>query len=195
MDSTSRMVDPVEAKTFRQYLADLSTQHGGHWYAFPTDKFRVPVVKRPPSHLKNFEIPQCQGEMSSCDGICWSDPPIDPKLVNSGGRPAKRPRRSGEPQHRKIGSLSGNEVANRRLALNPDILKVIGGAIEVVSGLDVGSLLQPEMDRLEQTIHWALERLYSMAKEEDSDFARSFRLLDKKLAETMKAYLNEDDDD
>ncbi|KAF7342138.1 hypothetical protein MVEN_01801500 [Mycena venus] len=53
----------------------------------------------------------------------------------------------------------GGDIPKHRLALNPDILKVIGGAIEVASGLSVEDLLQPEMDRLEVTVHWALKRL------------------------------------
>jgi hypothetical protein len=52
---------------------------------------------------------------------------------------------------------SGEEDATARcLAFNSDILKVIAGEIEIASGHDVESLLQPEMDRLEFTIHWAL---------------------------------------
>ncbi|KAJ7875820.1 hypothetical protein B0H13DRAFT_2347961 [Mycena leptocephala] len=38
------------------------------------------------------------------------------------------------------------QVANHRLALNPDILKVIAGAIELTSGHDIETLLQPKMD-------------------------------------------------
>ncbi|KAJ7909903.1 hypothetical protein B0H13DRAFT_2329842 [Mycena leptocephala] len=52
------------------------------------------------------------------------------------------------------------QVANHRLALNPDILKVIASAIELTSGHDTETLLQPKMDR--------------------------------KLKETMKAFINED---
>ncbi|KAJ6486282.1 hypothetical protein DFH09DRAFT_1339693 [Mycena vulgaris] len=68
-----------------------------------------------------------------------------------------------------------NDVTNHRLALNPDILKVIA-----------------ERDRLLHTIHWALARLHSIADDEDSVFANSFVLLSDKLRDTMKAIDAED---
>ncbi|KAJ7897859.1 hypothetical protein B0H14DRAFT_2557377 [Mycena olivaceomarginata] len=91
---------------------------------------------------------------------------------------------------------SGSEdVTACRLAFNPDILKAIAGAIEVASGHDVESLLQPEMDRLEFTIHWALGRLHSMASGDKSKYAESFSLLSKKLKETMRNWILEESDD
>jgi hypothetical protein len=87
------------------------------------------------------------------------------------------------------------DVTARRLAFNPDTLKVIAGAIEVASGHDVESLLQPEMDRLEFTIHWALGRLQSMASDDKSKYTESFSLLSKKLKETMRNWMLEESDD
>ncbi|KAJ6542976.1 hypothetical protein B0H19DRAFT_1076999 [Mycena capillaripes] len=92
----------------------------------------------------------------------------------------------------------GDGTKNSRLALNPDILKIIAGAIETASGLDVDQLLQPEIDRLEQTIHWALKRLETITEDYNSRYSASFHLLSLKLKETMKAFYeedNEDDDD
>ncbi|KAF8147029.1 hypothetical protein K438DRAFT_1989995 [Mycena galopus ATCC 62051] len=87
------------------------------------------------------------------------------------------------------------DITNRRLALNPDILKVIASAIEVASGHDVEGLLQPEMDRLEGTVYWALGRLGDMAKNDKSKHAPSFALLAKKLKETMHHWMLEESDD
>ncbi|KAJ7321659.1 hypothetical protein DFH08DRAFT_941905 [Mycena albidolilacea] len=93
-------------------------------------------------------------------------------------------------------SQSGVEdVTARRLAFNPDTLKVIAGAIEVASGHDVESLLQPEMDRLEFTIHWALGCLHSIASDDESKYTESFSLLSKKLKETMRNWMLEESDD
>ena len=69
------------------------------------------------------------------------------------------------------------ETANRRLAFNPDLLKVVAGAIEVASGLDVDGLLRPEVDRLQKTVLWALRRLHSLASEDEAAAAVSFPLL------------------
>ncbi|KAJ6463195.1 hypothetical protein DFH09DRAFT_1347305 [Mycena vulgaris] len=44
-----------------------------------------------------------------------------------------------------------NDVANHRLALNPDVLKVIAGAIEAASGHHIETLLTPERDKSDQT--------------------------------------------
>ncbi|KAJ6607788.1 hypothetical protein B0H10DRAFT_1955924 [Mycena sp. CBHHK59/15] len=85
-----------------------------------------------------------------------------------------------------------DEVANRRLALNPDILKVIASAIKAASGHDVDCLLQPEIERLEHTIHWALKHLHSIASDEESEFAPSFNLFSKKFKETMDTIHRED---
>ncbi|KAJ6495829.1 hypothetical protein DFH09DRAFT_1103716 [Mycena vulgaris] len=85
-----------------------------------------------------------------------------------------------------------NDVTNHRLALNPDILKVIAGAIEAASGHHIETLLTPERDRLLHTIHWALACLHSIADDEDSAFANSFVLLSDKLKDTMKAIDAED---
>ncbi|KAJ6533641.1 hypothetical protein B0H19DRAFT_1081056 [Mycena capillaripes] len=84
-----------------------------------------------------------------------------------------------------------DDVKNRRLALNPDLLKLIGGAIEAASGHEVDTLLQPEIERLEHTVHWALKRLHSIASEQESEFTTSFPLLATKLTETMVAFENE----
>ncbi|KAJ7143013.1 hypothetical protein C8R44DRAFT_726300 [Mycena epipterygia] len=84
-----------------------------------------------------------------------------------------------------------DQLANHRLSLNPEILKVIGGAIKAASGHDIDTLLTPEIDRLQHTIHWALGRLYSMSSEDGSKYAESFQLLSKKLKETMDAVLDE----
>ncbi|KAJ7899605.1 hypothetical protein B0H14DRAFT_3779620 [Mycena olivaceomarginata] len=65
---------------------------------------------------------------------------------------------------------------------------------EVASGHDVESLLQPEMDRLEFTIHWALGRLHSMAFDDKSKYTESFSLLSKKLKETMQNWMLEESD-
>ncbi|KAJ7931839.1 hypothetical protein B0H13DRAFT_1857495 [Mycena leptocephala] len=54
------------------------------------------------------------------------------------------------------GAVADGGTANRQLALNPDILKVIAASIEIVSGHDVNTLLSPEMDRLTHTLYWAL---------------------------------------
>jgi hypothetical protein len=88
-----------------------------------------------------------------------------------------------------------DDVANRRLALNPDILQVIAGAMEAVSGHDVDTLLQPEMERLVYTALWALQRLHSIARSFNSDYAPSFVQLSQKLKKTMKAFIEEDDDE
>lgn len=87
-----------------------------------------------------------------------------------------------------------DDVAARRLALNPDVLKLIGGAIEVASGLDVNGLLKPKADRLEATARWALEGLHSIALSENSKFAESFSLLSQKLHETMNHWMDEESD-
>ncbi|KAJ7611138.1 hypothetical protein DFH06DRAFT_1485368 [Mycena polygramma] len=84
------------------------------------------------------------------------------------------------------------DVKNSRLALNPDILKLIAGAIKVASGHDVDSLLQPEPKRLEHTIHWALEKLHSMAEDDSSIYAPSFLQLSDKLKDTMQHIADED---
>ncbi|KAJ7146654.1 hypothetical protein C8R44DRAFT_864393 [Mycena epipterygia] len=44
------------------------------------------------------------------------------------------------------GGDGDDKLANHRLALNPDILKVIGGAIKVASGHDIDTLLTPEVE-------------------------------------------------
>ncbi|KAJ6600339.1 hypothetical protein DFH09DRAFT_1070150 [Mycena vulgaris] len=44
-----------------------------------------------------------------------------------------------------------NDVTNHRLALNPDILKVIAGAIEAASGHHIETLLTPEREKSDQT--------------------------------------------
>lgn len=67
-----------------------------------------------------------------------------------------------------------DKLANHRLALNLDILKVIGGAIKVASGHDIDTLLTPEVERLEHTIPWALGHLYSMSSKDGSAYAESF---------------------
>ncbi|KAJ7462433.1 hypothetical protein FB451DRAFT_1180723 [Mycena latifolia] len=83
-----------------------------------------------------------------------------------------------------------DDIKAGRLALNPDILKVIAGAIQVVSGHGIKTLLQPEEDRLEHPILWALDRLKAI--NEDSRFSRSFDLLAKKLRETLQLSVEED---
>ncbi|KAJ6532614.1 hypothetical protein B0H19DRAFT_1081649 [Mycena capillaripes] len=65
------------------------------------------------------------------------------------------------------------------------------GAIEAASGHEVDTLLQPEIERLEHTVHWALKRLHSIASEQESEFTTSFPLLATKLTETMVAFENE----
>ncbi|KAJ7751357.1 hypothetical protein B0H16DRAFT_1724090 [Mycena metata] len=45
-----------------------------------------------------------------------------------------------------------DDMKNSRLAFNPDTLKLIAGAIQAVSGHQVETLLQPEVDRLEFTV-------------------------------------------
>ncbi|KAJ6487093.1 hypothetical protein C8R47DRAFT_1072185 [Mycena vitilis] len=47
-------------------------------------------------------------------------------------------------------------VKNRRLALNPDVLKLIASAIQAASGHEIETLLQPAVDRLEFTAHCLL---------------------------------------
>jgi hypothetical protein len=90
------------------------------------------------------------------------------------------------------GAVADGGTANRQLALNPDILKVIAASIEIVSGHDVNSLLSPEMDRLTHTLYWALARMEAIAEEYESEYSSSFRLLSKKLKETMNAFMEED---
>ncbi|KAF7328180.1 hypothetical protein MVEN_02575600 [Mycena venus] len=86
-------------------------------------------------------------------------------------------------------------ISNHRLALNPDILKVIAEAIEVVSGHEVETLLEPEITRLQKTVVWALGRLHKLAEEEDSQCTASFPLLLTKFKETMTHWMLEDSDD
>ncbi|KAJ7832507.1 hypothetical protein B0H13DRAFT_2370903 [Mycena leptocephala] len=84
------------------------------------------------------------------------------------------------------------QVANHRLALNPDIPKVIASAIELTSGHDIETLLQPKMDHVQFTAEWALNELHSISRRYNSEYSPSFLLLSQKLKETMKAFINED---
>ncbi|KAJ7119235.1 hypothetical protein C8R43DRAFT_1137120 [Mycena crocata] len=86
-----------------------------------------------------------------------------------------------------------DDVSNGKLALTPENLKLIGGAIEVASGHTIDTLLQPEEYRLEHTVKWALDRLHSIATADGSKYAVSFPLLSKTFKETMRAILMESD--
>ncbi|KAJ7127317.1 hypothetical protein C8R43DRAFT_957996 [Mycena crocata] len=97
-------------------------------------------------------------------------------------------------EHDDIPRRGDDKTTDRRLALSPDILKIIAGAIEVASGHTVDTLLMPEEDRLEHTALWALKRLHSLAERDNSAFADSFLLLATKLKETTQAILMEDSD-
>jgi hypothetical protein len=50
-------------------------------------------------------------------------------------------------------------------ALNPLILRVIGSAIEIASGLTTDEMFTPPEDRLEHTIMWALDQLINKHSE------------------------------
>ncbi|KAJ7642559.1 hypothetical protein B0H17DRAFT_1216381 [Mycena rosella] len=95
-------------------------------------------------------------------------------------------------QYKDIPQRIDDDITNRRLSLNPDILKLIAGGIQAASGHDVDTLLQPEHKRLEHTIHWALQRLHAIASEDGSMFADSFHFLSNKLTETLKSIATED---
>ncbi|KAJ6459814.1 hypothetical protein C8R47DRAFT_1081196 [Mycena vitilis] len=85
---------------------------------------------------------------------------------------------------------------NRRLGLNPDVLKLIASAIQAASGHEIETLLQPATDRLEYTAHWALKELTLIADQENqADVAASLRLLATKLKETMIHWEKERDQD
>ncbi|KAJ7760161.1 hypothetical protein B0H14DRAFT_2634264 [Mycena olivaceomarginata] len=68
-----------------------------------------------------------------------------------------------------IPQRGADDIKNSRLALNPDTLKLIAGAIQVASGHEVDTLLRPEYERLELTVHWALKQLTMHADVEDAD--------------------------
>ncbi|KAJ7719361.1 hypothetical protein DFH07DRAFT_784677 [Mycena maculata] len=95
------------------------------------------------------------------------------------------------PQRRRGDSSEGEGTRNRDLAMNPDILKLIGGAIKAASGHEVETLLQPEVDRLAHTITWALQRLGSIAEGEESKFTEHFGSLAQKFEELMQAIRRE----
>ncbi|KAK7029767.1 hypothetical protein R3P38DRAFT_3512666 [Favolaschia claudopus] len=66
-----------------------------------------------------------------------------------------------------------DDIRNARLALNPDILKVIAGAIKEASGHEVDTLLSSEYQRLLHTVNWGLENLRQMAENEHSKYEPS----------------------
>ncbi|KAJ7022450.1 hypothetical protein C8F04DRAFT_1402352 [Mycena alexandri] len=85
-----------------------------------------------------------------------------------------------------------DDIKNKRLALNPDTLKLIAGAVQAVSGHEVETLLEPEVTRLELTVHWALKELTLIADHNDSQYAASFRHLLTRFKETMVAWEKEE---
>ncbi|KAJ7629322.1 hypothetical protein B0H17DRAFT_1218241 [Mycena rosella] len=95
-------------------------------------------------------------------------------------------------QYKDIPQRINDDVTNRRLSLNPDVLKLIAGGIQAASGHDVGTLLQPEHKRVEHTIHWALQHLHAIASEDGSMFADSCHRLSNKLTKTLKSIAVED---
>ncbi|KAF7378020.1 hypothetical protein MSAN_00225900 [Mycena sanguinolenta] len=92
----------------------------------------------------------------------------------------------------RVPKRADNDISARKLAFNPDTLKIVAGAIEAASGHDVPTLLQPEVKRLEHTALWALTRLKMLAEADDSDSsAASFGHLAKRLRETMEHWAKE----
>ena len=89
--------------------------------------------------------------------------------------------------HLDVPRRGKKDITEHDLAFNPHHLKLIAGAISTVSGLNIDDLLQPELERLEASILWALDRLHSMAVDDESQFTPSFPLLTKKFQETRKA--------
>ncbi|KAK7034353.1 hypothetical protein R3P38DRAFT_3351413 [Favolaschia claudopus] len=87
-----------------------------------------------------------------------------------------------------------DDIRKRRLALNPDILKVIAAAIKAASGHEVETLLQPEFERLIHTVIWGLDTLRVIAENEDSKYSKSFDLLLKKFNETIEVWKKESED-
>ncbi|KAJ7729910.1 hypothetical protein B0H16DRAFT_1469785 [Mycena metata] len=69
------------------------------------------------------------------------------------------------------------------------------GAIQAVYGHQVETLLQPEVDRLEFAVHWALEELTLYAARDDSQYAASFPLLLTQFKQTMVAWEKEQEED
>ncbi|KAJ7728386.1 hypothetical protein B0H16DRAFT_1470557 [Mycena metata] len=88
-----------------------------------------------------------------------------------------------------------DDMKNSRLAFNPDTLKLIAGAIQAVSGHEVETLLKPEVDRLELTVHWALKELTLYAARDDSQYAASFRYLLTQFKQTMVEWEKEQEED
>ncbi|KAK7020372.1 hypothetical protein R3P38DRAFT_3272226 [Favolaschia claudopus] len=87
-----------------------------------------------------------------------------------------------------------DDIRKGRLALNPDILKVIAAAIKAASGHEVETLLQPEFERLIHTVIWGLDTLKVIAENEDSKYSKSFDLLLKKFNETIEVWKKESED-
>ncbi|KAK6966971.1 hypothetical protein R3P38DRAFT_3299363 [Favolaschia claudopus] len=87
-----------------------------------------------------------------------------------------------------------DDIRKGRLALNPDILKVIAAAIKAASGHGVETLLQPEFERLIHTVIWGLDTLRVIAENEDSKYSKSFDLLLKKFNETIEVWKTESED-
>jgi hypothetical protein len=82
-----------------------------------------------------------------------------------------------------------DDIKNRRLALNPDTLKLIASAIQVASGHEVDTLLRPEYEHLELTVHWALNQLTMHADAEDADdIVASLRQHMTMFKQTMKLW-------
>ncbi|KAJ7727070.1 hypothetical protein B0H16DRAFT_1735334 [Mycena metata] len=69
------------------------------------------------------------------------------------------------------------------------------GAIQAVYGHQVETLLQPEVDRLEFAVHWALKELTLYAARDDSQYAASFPLLLTQFKQTMVAWEKEQEED
>ncbi|KAK6992370.1 hypothetical protein R3P38DRAFT_3435650 [Favolaschia claudopus] len=84
-----------------------------------------------------------------------------------------------------------DDIRNARLALNPDILKVIAGAIKEASGHEVDTLLSSEYQRLLHTVNWGLENLRQMAENEHSKYEPSLAHLIDKFQKTIKHWEDE----
>ncbi|KAJ7147754.1 hypothetical protein C8R46DRAFT_1231644 [Mycena filopes] len=89
----------------------------------------------------------------------------------------------------RIPKRGDDNISTHRLAMNPQVLKIVGGAIEAVSGHDVEGLLQPEVDRLHGTLQWGLNRLHAIAQEDGANgVTASLQHLATRLRETMNLW-------
>jgi hypothetical protein len=77
---------------------------------------------------------------------------------------------------------------------NPVSLRVVGAAIREASGLTPQTMFQPERERLETTIMWALERLLAGCGAEQATFLNRYRARFEKVMEEIRRLENAGDE-